>query len=373
MKIGILTYQYAINYGAQLQAYALKEFLNSYGYEVEIINYDTSYMYIKNRSIKNRIISKIWYLVKYFIGGREKKIKFNTFKKKRLQIKGDIIADKNHLQKYLEIENFDVIIVGSDQVWNPEINGNDDAYYLNLENNIIKISYAASFGVSSLNKKYIQNLKDCLNKFSSISVREKTGKKIINSIGLDAEVVLDPVFLLEKEKWLDISSKNRIVNECYILCYVMPGDKELENKIEYLALQIRKQTGKEIVFLGRKEYKKFKRDGKDFISASPEEFVNLFFYADIVITNSFHGTAFSIIFNKNFYSLINSNVFGVKQLSSRLTDLLFDLGLENRIVNVKDENIDIDKINYIEVNRKLNKMKDKSKSYLQTALCLKKS
>lgn len=368
MKIGILTYQYAMNYGALLQAYALKTYLENIGHTVEILNYDTSYLYAQNRSLKSKIVSNGWNIVKNMLGAKKKKQVFDKFRQNYLRLNDYVIRSKEELKKYLKGKGFDAFIVGSDQVWNPEINGKDDTYYLNFTDRAMKISYAASFGVSSLNQEDLNEIIEYLKTFSAISVREKTGMEILKELDKGIEVVLDPVFLPHIETWNKLAGMTANINGKYMLCYVMPGDKELESKIEELARQYKRNTGNQVIFLGRKEYKKFKKDGRDLVSTAPWEFVNLFKNADVIVTNSFHGTAFSIIFNKLFYSLINRNLKGTRQLGSRLTDLLAELELECRIVALNDQ-ISFDKdINYSIVNSKLEKMRHDSRQFLERAL-----
>lgn len=368
MKIGILTYQYAMNYGAVLQVFALKSYLSDCGYEVHIINYDSSYLYAQNRSLKAKVVSATLNFVKSFMGAKKKKKRFDSFRRDKLYLANDVMSEKKSLEEYLECNHFDAVIVGSDQVWNPEINGNDDVYYLNIANNIQKISYAASFGVTYISDESQEHLKECLERFDAISVRENTGREIIADMGLDSTVVLDPVFLPEKAMWEKIASELPLVKDPYILCYILPGDNKVERKIETTARQLHIKTGKKVVFLGRKEYKRFSNDGKDYVSASPEEFVNLFRYADIVITNSFHGTAFSVIFEKCFCSIINKDFHGEKQLSSRLTDLLHDLNADNRLFSVNDDVSVPNEMDYSEINGKLKVLKKKSEEFLDSAL-----
>ena len=367
MKIAILTYQYAINYGAALQAYALKSYLEQLGHDVDILNYDTSYLYLKKRSIKARIVSAGWNCIKAILGGKRKRRNFSEFQKKKLKLKNPTIKDKKELEKFIEQEKYDAIIVGSDQVWNPEINGGDDAYYLKLKYGGVKISYAASFGVDSLKEEDLIKIKDSLESFRAISVREVTGKKILEGLDKTVEEVLDPVFLPDVEKWDELAGK-RIINDKYLLCYVMPGNRDIENKIENIAKQYKKENNGKVVYLGRKEYKKFKRDGKDIVAASPEEFVNLFKYADKIVTNSFHGTAFSIIYSKQFYSVIDSKQEGRKQLGSRIKDLLHKLNLNERLLEPMDECDWNKNIIFEPVIQELFKIKKESKAFLDENL-----
>lgn len=368
MKIGILTYQYAMNYGALLQAYGLKTYLSSLNHEVEILNYDTSFLYNKQRPIKYRIISTVWNIVKNVLGARKKRKEFDIFRKDYLKLNDLILNSAHQLREYLKCKEFDAFIVGSDQVWNPEINGDDKTYFLDFADNQIKISYAASFGVSSLDDKTISSVIDCLQSFSAISVREKTAQKLLTQLDKKVEVVLDPVFLPERQVWDMLSGRNQVVDGKYLLCYVMPGDRHLEKRIEEIASEYKKVTGNKIIFLGRKEYKKFKPDGTDLVSAGPCEFVNLFKYADQIITNSFHGTAFSIIYNKPFYSLVNTQISGKKQLGSRVIDLLKELNIEERILDVNDSCDFTNKIDYECVDSCLNRLRTVSHNFIITAL-----
>ena len=368
MKIGILTYQYAMNYGALLQAYALKTYLESLKYEVEILNYDTSYLYNQQRSMKSKIISKAWSVVRDILGGRKKRIKFEKFRINYLKLNNPILTSSYSLKEYLKNKDFDAFIVGSDQVWNPEINGKDFTYYLDFVTDKIKISYAASFGVSSLDEKLTEQIIELLNTFNAISIREKTGLNIIKGLKKKAVVVLDPVFLPEIDIWNTLIKGEKAVSEKYLLCYVMPGDKVLEKKIEKMAEEYKKLRGNKVIYLGRKEYKRFKNDGKDYVSADPIEFINLFKNADYIITNSFHGTAFSIIFNKSFYSFVNTKISGKRQLSSRVIDLLEELQLNSRLIDVVDTCDFSLGIEYETVNTKLKKMQEFSRIFLIDAL-----
>lgn len=367
MRIGILTYQYAINYGAVLQAYALKTYLEKSGHDVEILNYDTSYLYLKNRSMKSKLISSSWNVIKNILGGQIKKKKFDEFREECLKLNSPVMQSQEELKVYIQKKQFDAFIVGSDQVWNPEINGRDNAYYLNFVKDGLKIAYAASFGVSSLDRKDLEVIVKNLKTFSAISVREKTGKQLLNLLQREIQVVLDPVFLLDVNLWNEFAGK-RIVSDKYILCYVLPGNHEIEIKIEKMAKEYSEKTGYEVLFVGRKEYKQFINDGKDMVFASPKEFVNLVRNAEVIITNSFHGTAFSIIFSKQFYSLVNSKIISNKQLGSRIVDLLTEIGLEENLVEPSDYVVFNKNIDYKPVMLKLEQLKVVSCEFLNSGL-----
>ena len=346
MKIGVLTYHYANNYGAVLQAYALKNHLEKQGHNVEILNYNTSKLYLKNRPLKSKIKTFMWNGLKKVLGGAKKEKAFVCFRKSKLEVEGEQIKEHSALEHYVKKQDFDAFIVGSDQVWNTEINGKDKAYFLDFAGDKKRISYAASFGVSDLPIEDLKTVKEAVSLFNAVSVREETGKEILKKSGFkgNIQVVLDPVFFLDEKQWSKIFSK-RLIDRKYILCYVMPGDSILENKIVSIANKIKEKTGFEIIFIGRKEYCRFKNDGKDIIGASPEDFLSLIKYAEVVVTNSFHGTAFSILFSKCFYALTNPNKTGNKQLGSRINDLLEILNLKSHLVDIyceKEYDITVD-------------------------------
>lgn len=369
MKIGILTYQYAINYGAVLQAYALKKFLESRSNEVEIINYNTNYLYLSNRTFYQKLKTSVWGILRNILGGNKKIEALDIFRQRYLELNPCQITTKEKLQEYVSSNNFDSFIVGSDQVWNNSINGNDDSYFLSFASSETKISYAASFGVSDLTGYDIELLKNNLKSFKAISVRENTAKKMLNNIGIqNVSVVLDPVFLLEKEKWDELAGYGS--NEGpYILCYVMPGDTSLEKKIRETAIEYSRKTGWKIIYIGRKEYKRFIPDGYDYIGASPIEFIRLIRDARIILTNSFHGTAFSLIFQKQFFSFANTSLTGEMQLSSRICDLLWEIGLADHIIGQKDNSYNIDNhIDYNKVNSNIDSLRNKSLSFLISSI-----
>lgn len=365
MKIGILTYHNVRNYGAVLQAFALKKWLETKGNEVKIIHYSSKIFSKKTRSLKAQIVSFFWNRIRNVIGGKKKNIAFNQFRKNFLEIDGKVMTSHDELREYSKKMQFDSLIVGSDQVWNSDINGKDAAFFLNFAEKERKISYAASFGVSEIAKENEGFIKENISRFDAISVREKTGSEILKKIGIEKEVsvTLDPVFLLGEEDWSSVAAK-RLVSGKYILCYVMPGDKALEQKITTTASQLSRELEAKVIYVGRKEYYRFKNDGKDMVSASPQEFISLIKHADAVVTNSFHGTAFSVIFKKKFYSFTNSNLSGKKQLGSRINDLLLLLGLEERLNRDKGDMDCQGDVDFSEAFKKLEELKNKSKTYL---------
>lgn len=355
-KIGILTFHNAENYGAVLQAYALKTYLqkNIEHSTVDIIDYkspliELSYKYIKPLSyFKNKRLRKLisFFLQFYYLPKKIniKKI-FTKFRKEWLKAES------------LNIDEYNSIIYGSDQIWNPILTDNDLVYF-GKNYNGKKISYAASDGGElDLTEDVINNLQQ----FYKISCREKSLsdklKKQLNSIS----TVCDPVFLLSKEEWINKFTTKPVINN-YVLIYKIAENLNLDNE----AIKFAKKYNKKIVqIVYSKSIKKIFCFNQKFVSAiTPNEFVGYFAYADFVFTTSFHGTAFSIILEKDFYTLT------FNKRSERITDLLKEVGLENRFINTTPEfnGIENYRIDYLEVSDRKEQYVNKSKEFLKVAL-----
>lgn len=338
-KVGTLTFNRAINYGAILQALALKEKVGAYT-ETEIINYaqphiESVYSY-KDNKIKEFIRC-------IFFGKRDEKFR---------KVINEVSSQERYEKSDLEQVNYEKIIVGSDQVWNYGCTENDESFLLpNIETK--KYSYAASFGVSRLPEKHVEFFREQLSKFRYISVREKTGQNICKEqLGLSAEIVLDPTLLLTKEDWrelLNVQSNNKK----YILFYAFGNNKNLLA----VAKRVSKLTGFPIYnisvrindFFGNKVIK----------SAGPKDWVELLYNAAFVVTDSFHATAFSINFNKPFYS------FSYNKRASRITDLLDMLGLQDRFnPALEDINLSME-ADYNFINNKLEEERKKSLVFIE--------
>lgn len=362
-KIGIVTFNSAHNYGAVLQAYALQEKLKELGAEPYIINYrnkeiDDNYKILKiitkNRTIK-QIIRDIIVKIVFLPINHKKYSKFEHFMKeyfnlsKRYNTEEEI---KNSFPKY------DIYIAGSDQIWNPVRTGDElsDIYTLNFGDSKTKrVSYAASIGVDSLTEHQKEDFKEKLSILDEVSVREETAQKILNKIlNREVKVVLDPVFLQSANKWNEFSEPKKI-NEKYILVYSIEDNPELIKITDYLS----EKTGYKVVYFKKKS--NYKNSLKSVYTSGPREFISLIKNAEYVINNSFHATVFSIIFNKEFYTIPHSIA------SSRMVDLLSKLKIKNRLIyNIKEFKAkEGTLINYGEVNDILEKEKKKSIDYLK--------
>jgi polysaccharide pyruvyl transferase WcaK-like protein len=254
----------------------------------------------------------------------------------------------------------DLYLTGSDQVWNSNHNqGVDRAYFLDfVPESLRKVSYAASFGKMQLDDTEIDETKQLVGKYRYISVREKTGVEILSELGRrDAIHVVDPTLLLNREDWTMFMKPNKI-KEKYLLIYMLEDNKRLIEISKYIA----RNKGLKIVKVGfdiyRPKYVDILVSHK-----SPNEFLTLFANADFVVTNSFHGTTFSVNFNRQFISV------ATKKYNTRLSSFLDSVGLASRLVtdnyNYKGE---LNFINYQKVNILLEKERNKSKMFLEKAL-----
>lgn len=363
MKIALITIHHANSYGGMLQAYATQKILSRYG-EVEIIDYKTIHLR------KTMQVVKFGYSFRDFLRTakdilrlfpRYRLIKsFKDFQNKYFMQTREIISF-DHL-KALE-KDFDVFICGSDQIWNPKIlEGFDAAYFLNFIENKKKISYASSAGSYFYNDSEKVQLKSYLEGFSYISVREDDLNFQCATIleRDDIQTVLDPTLLLSKKEWLDafkIKINNTTTN--YILIYTLTKDaftKEIINKITEI-LNMKVVAIDQDPFLGYKA-NEHKND------IGPIEYLELFANASFVITNSFHGTAFSINFNIPFIAIKPQS--GV----NRIEDLLSKLGLHDRLISKSG---DIQKENLLNLsfdhaNHELAVLRNNSIKFIESAL-----
>lgn len=361
MKIGIITFHCAINYGAVLQAYGLQEYLKSIGHDVYVINYRPDYLLypyrlffperLKCSGLKGSLYVFLRELLSIPIRFK-RRIKFRRFCRQRLSI--------INLDLQSEDNDFDLFILGSDQIWNREITEDDSVFWGDARAFQCKklITYAASAGsvrvLSEINKS---DIRDRLSDFYSISVREKSlSTYLLENIGIESQVVLDPVLLAGRNAFEQISCKIN-VNKPYLLFFALEGNDDAVAFAEYQASAMGLEL---IIMFSMKEALKDRRVKQ---TLSPDEFISYFQQASFVITTSFHGTAFSILFEKEFVFYSS----GVAQ-SERMCNLLSELGLSERIYSTGEKFRIFDKIDYTSVEQKLEKNRMASIDYLASNL-----
>lgn len=359
MKTGILTFHSAYNFGASLQAWALQTKLEELGVDAYMINYrpdiiDDLYnpMAHKKGIAKTRLYRK-WYNADQMI----RYDNYEHFIKNQFHLMGEAHNYKELSEEDLDL---DACIVGSDQVWNVEHTGGDEAYFLKfLKPGVRKISYAASIGSDYIMPENVKMFEDGLASFDAISVREKTAKGLLEEYtDKKIDVVLDPTLLLDVQQYEKIK-KPVDYKEKYILVYMMERNKELISLARYMS----RLTGLPII--QRRQNVIFKNELKSMYTYTAGEFLSCVEQAEFVLTNSFHGTVFSILYGKPFISMLHSDT------GSRTVDLLSTLGLESHLMYElnKEQCIQTLKFdNKDEVQKKIVEQRKKSLDYLKNAL-----
>lgn len=384
-KVGIVSCYFKNNYGSMLQAYATKRILDNNNIQSETINIDGNIdfkkgkrkYYISQITNFNFIKSKLGMIKMKFDTKFNKKlgknISIRNKKFKEFRSEFNLSRSSNTYKDLTKLaeERYSDIVLGSDQLWLP-VNVVSNYYTLNwVPDNINKISYSTSFGVSAIPKKYNDLYSKFLKRIDHLSVREDTGTKIIKDIAnLEAKLVSDPTILLTREEWDEVAVKERIINEKYILCYFLGSNIEHRKFAERLKVK----TGYKIVSLNHSdEYVKYSDIFADITpyDIGPREWINLIRNAEYVCTDSFHGTVFSLIYNKIFFNFRRYNSKEKTSTNSRLDSLL-------KIVEVSNERIltgleDIDKvleykIDFDRVNNNLNKYRNDSKKWLLNSI-----
>ncbi|MBQ8766178.1 MAG: Coenzyme F420 hydrogenase/dehydrogenase, beta subunit C-terminal domain [Clostridia bacterium] len=362
-KVGIITVHRNVNYGANLQAFASCKYINNLGVDAEIIDY-----YPKELDKDNYLFS--WLKLSYDCG-KTKSLPHNlklavalavSAPSKNRRLKGFYSFRKNHCKLSQKFENFrDIVnggytdvVCGSDQIWNPDVTKGINPYYfgdINGVNN--KISYAASMGKAAYNEDDEKKAGELIKNIDYVSVREANSVEYVSNIsGKKVMDVCDPVFLLPKEEYEKVAKPIK-VKKPYLLVYsVIKNPEMLESAREYA-----EENNLTLVEICQDKSRHAKHI--QLSTASPEEFLGAVNDARAVVTNSFHGTAFSLIFKKELY------VFENKKRKGRISNLLAKAGLEERIVE------DVQKLPTIDYNKVAKKLDDyinTSKEFLKTAV-----
>ena len=357
--VGLITWHYYLNYGSALQAYALQTIIQKLGYTCEFINYR------KKKFRKSNLKILIKYIISHIsiVLPRKKREKYSfkfsrfeyTFlKQRKLIYNAKNIKKCNHKYK--------IFICGSDQIWAPNVF--DPIYFLSFVNpDKPKIAYAPSIGLDKIPNELQDKYRNLLRRFDSLSVREEKGAELIYKIcNLKAEVVLDPTFLLEKKEWEEILMEPKI-EEDYIFVYFLSENKAHEEAVKKLALIL----GYKIVTVSHSKLNKKMVDYVD-NDAGPREFLGYIKNAKLIITDSFHGTIFSIIFKKNFYVFERFSPNDKISQNSRIYNILDKMNLNSRLIHYGSSIDEIKEINYKDVDKLLQIEKLNSINYLKNSI-----
>lgn len=328
INVATITYHMSDNFGSVLQAYALNRLLNLLGFNSYIINYQKTsvrelYKIIQPPTSLFNILTDIYQLFHYR-KLKSRQIRYSSFRKNYLILSDEIYSSREQLQS--KPPHADVYICGSDQIWNSSIVDFDDSYLLDFVKEGRKISYAASGISASTTQDELTHISQLITTFDAVSVREKITQNRLSTISAKAiEYVLDPVFLLSREEWSGICVKPN--EKHYMFCYFAGGvSKEFERYTRDLA---KKMHIRRIILMP--EWRNFYRPGKKAYEFGPIEFLSYLQNADLVCTNSFHGTAFSIIFNRPFVVGMHA-----PYTDQRIRSLLEDCLLEKREIDPAD-------------------------------------
>ncbi len=368
-KVGAVTFHRAQNYGSILQTYALQRFVCNIGEEVgQGIDYkvidvmpkaqDDLYSIYKKGFSATKVIKNVIAFC-YSKQLKSKQKKFDEFLKNNIQLTDFC----NDVQALLKIgADMEYFISGSDQIWNVRSCDFEDYFYLDFAKNAKKISYAASFGPLEIDWSKYDADKYCalLNSYDYISTRETGSAKNVEILtGRQSEIHVDPTLLLNREEWQKIQSKANYKDGKYILLYCLEPSKEqlkivkaISRKL-HLPIVITKYNNKNDIFNGF--VKKY--------DTGPCDFLSLIDNAALVITSSFHGTAFSLIYRKKFYVLNGKT-------DNRISDILSKTGLlECSIESIDDiEKVNLQDVNFLQTEEFLEMQKQRSFNYFKNAL-----
>lgn len=378
--VGIITTFRQPNFGSVLQAFALQKVIDRMGYKSLVIDYKYPNDYHYEHGNLKRPCPVTWrHPYKMFLYSILEYLGLKTIPKMKLLnqfISNEMMCTLRYMS-YKEIHElspkFDIYISGSDQIWNPNTMYGDMTYFYDFAPDNSKIiSYSSSFSCDSIPEKYKDQYKKYLSRYSAISVRESNGCKLVKElIGRDdSQLVLDPTLLLDKDEWMQYAKKSRRlkVPKKYILCYMLAYTYDPNEKMKELLKFVQRKYQLPIVSLS--PIKGW--DGDEFIrierhqSIGNYEFLRLFANAEMVVTSSFHGTAFSINFGKPFLALQN----GKSKSDDRISSLLDMIGLQSQLVTTSTS-LDNEKSPFYDVNSIRNALNEKrmiSLKYLQLSM-----
>lgn len=375
--IGVCLKYMMRNYGSQLQARATIQVLEDMGLKYEILQYNKKGIIFKLKALP-RIFNPVFVNDKLLSLQKKRNLRevpqvkirnslFDAYCEKHFVAHTVCVDYYNELQK--KAEKYDAVITCSDQLWSPAGLGTNFYNLMFVPQNVRKISFASSFGVSKIPSYQIRRTKEYLNRIEFISVRENQGQKIVkNLIGRDVPVLMDPVFVYTKQEWEKLVPLENIYDFPYILTYFLGDNILFRKRVEDFA----KQKGLKIVAIkfsnSYLEYDKCFGDIAPF-DIDPDKFLNLIRGASYICTDSFHGCAFSIICEKPV-AIFNRYADGSSSSkNSRIDSLCENLDLKQIRANEKTNLSDLfsKQINYLSVKQQLQVYIQKSKSYLNEA------
>lgn len=357
MIIRTITCHDVYNVGASLQAYALYEYLRQQGHDVKIIDYKPEYLCkrynfkaVDNPRFEKPFLLKLVYLVLKFprrLWERPGKRNFDNFRKQYMDL----------TERYRSLDELksapplaELFIAGSDQIWNSFFqNGKDGAFYLEFApSTAVKASYAASFASDEIADGWENQVKLWIEGLDKISVREKSSLKLLKKLGITGCAVLDPVFLLSTNHWKKMLKFTSVEKDIFVY------DFDNSELVKQVSVMMKERYGLKITTFFPTKY-----SDRKIKCAGPLEFLTAIYNSKIIISNSFHATAFSLIFHKDFY-VIKRN----ENINIRMIDLLNLVGLDDRIISSDEDIVSVKPINWEEVDNIIQDERDKSIQFL---------
>ncbi|MBO4718400.1 MAG: polysaccharide pyruvyl transferase family protein [Prevotella sp.] len=370
------------NYGSKLQALATIRLTETLGYECRVIHYGKKGLWFKIKAFQ-KIFCSSWRQDKLEELSRSRIIKKHPKWASSLKQRHEVFKkyDEKYFDKYevygasykniQEIaKSFDAVVTCSDQLWSPSGYGTDFYNLMFVPDHVRKVSLASSFGVDNIPNYQKKGTARYINRIEYVSCRENRGAEIVNELTCrEVPILMDPVFAFDKEQWKEMIPEEKVYDEPYIFCYFLGANSKYRDLVREFA----KQKKMKVVFLKfLDQYVECDENFGDItpFDVDPNKFLNIIRGAEYVITDSFHGCAFSIINQKRFVVLNRYSSISGASKNSRIDTVCENLGLEKRRVNAdSDITSFIDKpIAWTEVHEKLDVYRNRMWSYLKEAL-----
>ena len=364
MKIGIITWFRYENYGTKLQAIALYSYLKEKGHEVKLIDFRVPRPKKIPLPLHTRIYKKINYTV---LQQAQKKYKRQLAARsdlfdKVIQTMCDVTEIADTDLKYIDICNqFDLIICGSDQIWNP--NWYHPYYYADFpEIKAKKVSYAPSMGIQTIPEEKKEPIQNSLKSFACVTVREEKAASMLEPLlGYHPQKVLDPTMLLSGKCWKDLFRLTVQNGQKYVLCYFLSDNRNHWKASMKFALR----KGLAVKIIPQEGFSFFQR-GNKYPDAGVKEFLELILNAEYILTDSCHGTVFSILLEKEFYLFERFKDDKYYSQNDRVRELIQQFGLQDHMLQYNSHKI-VEKvpIDFTKVNLELNHLRARSEQILK--------
>jgi hypothetical protein len=334
------------NYGTQLQLFAMKTAIEAAGYECDVLDYVKRF--VEPAPATRRLANLLRRPHRLAVGALDRGYARYVSKREaaglRLSKQFEVETLGLSGPRYTEPTDFlaappdhDAFVVGSDQLWNPIGHFGDTAFFLKFASPELRIAYAPSIGVSQLDSDAQDWIRDGVDGLTHLSVREETGARLVEEVsGRRPQVVVDPTLLVEAERWATESRTSRYGTGDYVLQYTLAGDRYIRDQGDAIARAL--GCPRVVIPKHRRDVLSTRRNVINAWDVGPREFLDLFRRARFVLTDSFHGTIFSVRFGRPFYSFRR---YGEESAAfSRIEDFLGRIGLEDRIADLQSGPLD---------------------------------